>query len=108
MRHRQTPWTRHSIPHCAKNLRGRLVHPRFTPARFEPSPPQINQFVSSVNGLRHFRGTLPNSFALASWNHKPPTTTGSSEQTQTRDEQPILPLFVLTLCCWLTAAVPDP
>ena len=68
-----------------------------------PGPAEINQIVSSVNVLGPFRGTLPYSFPLASWNQDGPTTRGSSEQRRTRGAQPILPLFVLTLCCWLTA-----
>jgi hypothetical protein len=80
------------------------LHLPDSPAR----APEIKQIVSSVNGLRPLYGTSPRSFPIASWNHIAPATTGSSEQTGIPESQPILPLFVLTLCRWLISDVPGP
>jgi hypothetical protein len=84
----------------------------FTPASFtldsglvdsQLEPAEINTFASSVNELRPFDDADFTSAALASWNHEMPTTSPSGEQTGISGRQPILPLFVLSLCQWLTA-----
>jgi hypothetical protein len=84
-----------------KNLHAPPLHPRFTPRRFAPEPREINTSASSVNGLRPSGGIDFRPRPLASWNHQPRATSPSGEQTSIRGKQPILPLFVLTLCQWL-------